>query len=141
MQVSRIDHVHIEVFDRESAADWYERVLGLKRHDALSFWAEEPMGPLVLQGGDGFPALSLFARGCKETSRDNTVAFRFDGKSFLDFCDNLEILQLKAKFGGMLTRADIVDHEVSWSLYFLDPDQNLIEVTTYDYSEIQQALF
>lgn len=140
MQVQRIDHVHIEVSDREIAADWYKETLGLERHKDLQSWAEDPMGPLILQGGDGHPALSLFARGRKEPTRDSTIAFRVDGASFLQFCDSLDSLKLKAKSGGVLTRADVVDHDVSWSLYFLDIDQNRIEVTTYDYGKVQEAL-
>ncbi|MEM9732763.1 MAG: VOC family protein [Pseudomonadota bacterium] len=139
MQVLRIDHVHIEVSDREQAADWYGRVLGLKRHNDLTSWADDPMGPLTLQGGDGYPALSLFARSCEKPTRDNTIAFRVDANSFLKFLNRLQVLQLQTKTGGLLTRADVVDHALSWSLYFFDPDQNRIEVTTYDYDEVQQA--
>ncbi len=31
MRVERIDHVHVEVADRDRAADWYARVLGVTR--------------------------------------------------------------------------------------------------------------
>lgn len=140
MQVQRIDHVHIEVSDRETAADWYKKVLGLERHKQLQSWAEDPMGPLILQGGDGYPTLSLFARDCKESTRDSTIAFRVDGKGFLEFCENLDAFKLKATSGGVLTHTDVVDHEASWSVYFFDLDQNRIEVTTYDYSQVKQAV-
>ena len=60
MRVIRIDHVHIEVSDRETAAEWYTRVLGLERRQSLARWAVDPKGPLVLQAGDGHPALSIF---------------------------------------------------------------------------------
>lgn len=140
MQVQRIDHVHIEVSDRETAADWYKKVLGLERHKQLQSWAEDPMGPLILQGGDGHPTLSLFARDCKEPTRDSTIAFRVDGKGFLEFCESLDALKLKATSGGVLTRTNVVDHEVSWSVYFLDLDQNRIEVTTYDYNQVRKVI-
>ena len=140
MQVTRIDHVHLEVSDRDSAADWYEMVLGLKRHPELASWTEDPMGPLIMQGGDGFPTLSLFKRDFKEVSRDSTIAFRVDGKSFLNFLDEIKSLKLKTTAGGLLTRKDVVDHDLSWSLYFLDPDKNRIEITTYDYETVKTSL-
>jgi len=69
-----------------------------------------------------------------------TVAFRVDGKGFLEFCESLDALKLKATSGGVLTRTNVVDHEVSWSVYFLDLDQNRIEVTTYDYDQVRKAV-
>jgi catechol 2,3-dioxygenase-like lactoylglutathione lyase family enzyme len=140
MRVVRIDHVHLEVSDRDKAADWYETVLGLERHPDLAAWAEDPMGPLIMQGGDRFPTLSLFKREFKEVSRDSTVAFRIDGQSFIRFLDDVASLNLKANTGGTVTRNDVVDHDMSWSMYFLDPDLNRIEITTYDYETVKQAL-
>jgi catechol 2,3-dioxygenase-like lactoylglutathione lyase family enzyme len=140
MQVSRIDHVHLEVADRLVAAAWYELVLGLKRHSALESWANDPMGPLILEGGDGYPALSLFARDAKGASRDTTIAFRVSGEEFLAFSNDIERLNLKNEAGKIVTKADIVDHELSWSIYFLDPDENRLEVTTYDYGIVANGI-
>lgn len=140
MQAVRIDHVHLEVADRDAAADWYERVLGLVRHPALAAWAEDPMGPLVLAGGDGFPTLSLFARTPTPVSRDTTVAFRVSGDDFLAFREQLDGSGLKDGSGHPLTQDDLVDHGLSWSLYFVDPDGNRIELTTYDRDRVAAAL-
>lgn len=139
MQALRIDHVHLEVADRDAAAEWYARVLGLARHPTLARWAEDPMGPLILAGGDGFPTLSLFARAPKQVSRDTTVAFRVSGHDFLSFCDRLAELRLQDRDGKAVTRADTVDHGLSWSIYFLDPDGNRLELTTYDHADVAAA--
>jgi len=140
MQAIRIDHVHLEVSDRQEAADWYEDVLGLKRFQTLKSWADDPMGPLILACGDGFPALSLFAREFKDTSRDTTIAFRVSGDDFVKFCGRLETLKLKNEAQKTVTNIDVVDHDFSWSLYFLDPYENRIEVTTYDYDLVAGKL-
>lgn len=139
MQVSDIDHVHFEVRDRDVAAEWYRRILGLVRHERLASWAEDPMGPLILATVDMKPLLSLFTRECQASSRDTTIAFRVSGQEFLDFLVELPSLKLTRRSGGQLTAADLVDHDLSWSLYFVDPDGNRLEVTTYDYDNVRNA--
>lgn len=136
MKARRIDHVHVEVRDRDAAAGWYRRVLGLERHAGLAGWADDPMGPLILSAGDGEPALSLFRRGCAPASRDTTIAFRYSGADFLRFIAALPELRLNHDTGRLLTAADIEDHGLSWSFYFNDPDGNRIEVTCYDYDMV-----
>ncbi|MEM8795347.1 MAG: VOC family protein [Pseudomonadota bacterium] len=139
MQALRIDHVHVEVAERDKAADWYHQTLGLRRHAPLAEWAKHPTGPLILEGGDGHPTLALFAREAREVSRDATIAFRVTGDDFLAFLGKLDVLDLKDDKGQELTRADIVDHGRAWSIYFADPDQNRLEVTTYDYAVVANA--
>ena len=140
MQVIRIDHVHLEVADRETAADWYHHVLGLTRYEGFESWADDPMGPLILAGGDGYPALSLFAREFKNVSRDATIAFRVSGEDFLKFRDRVDGLELLNKSGNPVTRQDVEDHTLSWSIYFCDLNQNWLEITTYDYELVADAL-
>ena len=136
MTVEGIDHVHLEVADRDAAALWYARVLGLWRDARLASWAEDPMGPLILSTAGGSPALALFAREAVPPSRDATIAFRMSGEAFVAFLDRLPDLALPGRAGRILAREDVVDHGQSWSLYFPDPDGNRIEVTTYDRREV-----
>ncbi|PID35840.1 MAG: hypothetical protein CR993_08205 [Rhodobacterales bacterium] len=131
MQIQRIDHVHLEVSDREAAAEWYGRVLGLIRSKELAPWADDPMGPLVLAAPDGTPLLSLFARPAKPTSRDATIAYRTSAADFKAFLASLP-RELKNTRGKTLTAQDVVDHDLSHSIYFLDPDENRIELTCYE---------
>ncbi|WP_162246992.1 VOC family protein [Rhizobium sp. Root1220] len=140
MRALKIDHVHIEVRDRDAAADWYQRTLGLVRYKQLASWADDKNGPLILSAGDGNPALSLFRRDCGALSRDATIAFRVSGEQFVAFMDELSDLRLLHRSGKILSRGDVVDHALSWSLYFLDPDENRLEVTSYDYAQIAGAV-
>lgn len=132
MTVERVDHVHVEVSDRDTAALWYGDVLGLRRDPALAVWAEHPSGPLILCAGDGRPALALFRRDPAAPSRDSTVAFRIDGEGFRAFLERLPALGLVSRSGEPVSAAEVVDHGLARSLYFVDPDANPIEVTTYD---------
>lgn len=122
MKIEGIDHVHIEVAERDRAAKWYARVLGLVRHERLAVWADDPMGPLILATQSGAPVLSLFTRGCAAPSRDATIAYRVGGESFLRFLEGLPSDDVRRKDGTALTPADAVDHDLSWSIYFADPD-------------------
>lgn len=131
-RVLGIDHVHVEVADRETAADWYRRVLGLVRDPAFDDWAADPMGPMMLSTPAGEPVLALFARDAKPSSRDSTVAFRVSGPAFRSFLGRLPSLGLVHRSGRPLAGDDVVDHGLSRSIYFPDPDGNPIEITTYD---------
>lgn len=137
--VEAIDHVHLEVRDREDAADWYADILGLKRHAPFAAWADDPNGPLFLATASGASALALFSRPIQPGNRDSTVAFRLSGESFLAFLDELLRLNLRGFDGRRLVRDDAVDHGLSWSIYFVDPDGNRLEITTYDYAMVRKG--
>lgn len=125
-----IDHVHVHVADRTAAERWYARVLGLVRHPDLAFWAADG-GPLTLHAGGGVH-LALFERrpaGAAAT----TVAFGVDGEAFLHWREHLALA-----LGSGPPQA--VDHQVSWSLYFSDPDGNPYEITTHEHALVKAAL-
>ncbi|MEM1387089.1 MAG: hypothetical protein AAF748_02470 [Pseudomonadota bacterium] len=140
MRIEGIDHVHIEVADRAAATAWYSDVLGLVPEPSLARWADDPGGPLILGVPGVGPALSLFERAPRQTRRDSTVAFRLRAQAFLRFLDSLSTRTLRTKQGARLTRDHIVDHGLSWSIYFVDLDENPLELTTYDYTCVARAL-
>ena len=140
MEIAGLDHVHMEVRDREAAADWYGSVLGLVPHKELSVWSDDPMGPLILATPAGAPTLSLFARECATPSRDATVALRVSGEGFLSFIRRLPIEGVATRAGQALQATDVVDHDLSWSIYFSDPDGNALELTSYDYEAVKAGL-
>ncbi|MEM8592529.1 MAG: hypothetical protein AAGF13_08380 [Pseudomonadota bacterium] len=140
MEVLGLDHVHLEVRDRAQAAEWFGRVLGLVPHAPFALWAKDPLGPLILATPAGAPTLSLFEREALPPTRDATVALRVNGKGFLTFLERLKELDLKHSDGDRLTRQHVIDHEFSWSIYFVDPWDNRLEITTYDYNAVARAV-
>lgn len=138
MSVS-IDHIHVFVGDQYEAAEWYRRVLGLEIVTEHEHWAKDG-GPLTISGDGGGSGIALFARPSEKSLNQSTVAFRLGGEEFIEFTGRLEALDLKMRDGEPLNGGKISDHGESWSLYFLDPWGNPIEVTTYDYEQVGSGL-
>ena len=129
--VDGLDHVHLAVRDRQEAAAWYARVLGLVVAPEHAAWAEDPQGPLFLSTPGGAHCLALSQRQ-PETAGDHTVAFRTGGAAFASFRDGLARLDLWDRHGAPIGPGDVVDHGGAVSLYFCDPDGNRVELTTYE---------
>ena len=124
-----IDHIHVYVRDRAAAETWYSQVLGFSRVQELEFWAPNG-GPLTIQNGSGSIHIALFERERREYR--STIAFSASATEFLAWQSHL------ASELGHEVKA--VDHDVSWSLYFPDPDGNPYEITSYEYAELSSHL-
>ena len=94
--------------------------------ESLAFWAPAG-GPLTLANASGTIHLALFERPAAAKCR-STIAL---GTS----AEGLHAWQrhLASELGKEPAR---VDHQVSWSIYFEDPDGNPYEITTYDYDAL-----
>ena len=123
-----IDHVHLYVPCRDEAADWYRQVLNFRVVEKLLFWAT-PSGPLTLEDSSGRIHLALFERPNPDAS--SALAFGADGEAFLDWRSHLQSHGLEVRLS---------DHQVSWSLYFHDPYNNLHEISTFDYATVATAV-
>lgn len=126
MKITKIDHVHVYVEDIKLAERWYHDVLGFTRDDALYFWFEQG-GPLVVRNNGA--SLSLFLR--KNQPPGYTIAFAVDAVAFFDLITVLNARNIPFT---------VCDHDVSMSLYFSDPDDNKIELTSYDYIQAKKVL-
>jgi len=50
-------------------------------------------------------------------------------------------LAWRAHLASVLPRApELQDHQISWSMYFSDPDGNPYEITSYDYASLEPSL-
>ena len=124
-----IDHIHVFVSDRLAAQAWYAAVLGLKPVPELAFWATNG-GPLTLGDATGSIHVALFeapARPCR-----STIALSVPADAFPAWQQHL---------AAQLSReVKAVDHQVSWSLYFADPDGNPWELTCYEHAAVAPLL-
>ena len=127
--LERIDHVHVYVADRAAALPWYASVLGFAPLPELEFWAADG-GPLTVSNRSGTIHLALFERGA-QTCR-STIALAADAAGFLAWRTHLE-----AVLGQPMAA---VDHQVSWSMYFADPDANPFEITSDEYAVLAPLL-
>ena len=141
-KVLQIDHVELFVPDRYDAAKWYEHVLGLQIVREAESWAVGG-GPLMISSDGGSTKLALFEgqpTPSAETAAFRRVAFRVTGDGFVQFLRRLPELQLLDSRGRHLTASAVVDHQMSHSIYFVDPYSHLLEVTTYDHNHVSAAL-
>jgi catechol-2,3-dioxygenase len=127
--LERVDHVHVFVSDRMASEQWYAKAMGLRRVKELEFWAADG-GPLTIANPSGTIHLALFERPADRCR--STIAFAADAAQFAEW---------RAHLSESLARPiDPVDHQVSWSLYFSDPDGNPFEITSYDYAALASKL-
>lgn len=141
-RVQQVDHIELYVPDQYEAARWYERVLGLEIVPDAEFWAEEG-GPLMLSSDGGSTKLALF-QGDPPSFVPPTgfqrVAFRVTGDGLFQFLSVVEDQAVFTNRGEPVHRLEIVDHDVSYSVYFCDPYGNRYEVTTYEYDHVSGRL-
>lgn len=127
--LDRIDHIHVYVADREISEQWYDDVLGLSRVPELERWAADG-GPLTVANEAGTIHLALFER--KPQPSRSTVAFGVTAAEFVAWRKHLE--------AALDEPPKIEDHQLSWSLYFSDPDGNPYEITTFEYAGVEQLV-
>ncbi|ABF40327.1 Glyoxalase/bleomycin resistance protein/dioxygenase [Candidatus Koribacter versatilis Ellin345] len=119
-KAQHIDHVEVLVSDLPRSAKWYEEVLGLK---PMGKWDPEPW-----MIGAGTSKLALFKAELPRTDAGSEahwhrVAWHTDAAGFQGAQQHLKAL-------GIAFRGP-VDHGVSDSIYFNDPDGNPLEITFY----------
>jgi catechol 2,3-dioxygenase-like lactoylglutathione lyase family enzyme len=134
MDLEGIDHVALSVRDIERAAQWYIDVLGFKPL-YKGMWDGVPVFI-----GKGTTALALFPVRSSESSRHTAdslsrtsdgppdirmlhLAMRANRKNFLTAQEELKRRGIEFEFR---------DHEISHSIYFRDPDDHHLEITTYE---------
>ncbi len=142
-RVDQLDHVELFVPDRNEAARWYGRVLGLVVLPEYEQWAKSLQGPLMISSDGGSTKLALFQgtpQGSRPTAGFQLVAFRVRAPSFTRFLERLSSLALTDHRGQRVTSDLVVDHGRAFSIYFSDPCGHRLELTTYDYDEMSRKI-
>ena len=131
MPVEGLDHVAITVADVEATVEWYQRVLGAEPL-LLDLWREGKVPVVLLQIGAS--RLSVHAAASPAaphahapTVGANDICFRYGGPVS-------EILSLLETNGVGVVDGPVPrpasNGERGQSVYFRDPDDNLLELLT-----------
>lgn len=118
--IDAVDHVHVYVDDVLAAAAWYRKFLGFEHDAAFTEWYAQG-GPYVIRCGAA--ALSLFQRSSPKPG--NTIAFAIQAT---------KLRALLARVEQSTLAYTVVDHHLTWSIYFDDLCANPLEVTCNDYA-------
>lgn len=136
-----VDHTHIYVKDHYETAKWFQKILGFEIVKKYESWADG--GPLSISADSGATKIALFKKenlSPSDLNRNHEVAFRLTTDEFLEFLENAKAMDVRNSEGNILSKKDIVDHELAFSIYFLDPDENRYEVTCYEVDKIKERL-
>ena len=124
LNFDRVDHFHLYVTDRDKAETWYQENLGFTRVKALEQWVAE--GPLTIANGDIH--LALFSN---KPPQKSAIAFGVSAPLFIKWQKHLTERNIKIL---------VMDHQLSWSIYFSDPDGNPFEITSFEYNALTELL-
>lgn len=126
-KLKAFDHIHVSVKDRKLAEQWYQDVLGFERVAEFEVWAADG-GPLTIANAQGNIHLALFE---SDTVQNTVIAFSVNAENFFAWIEHLKDKDMPVK---------IIDHDLSWSIYFKDPDGNPFEITTYEYDSVHSYM-
>jgi catechol 2,3-dioxygenase-like lactoylglutathione lyase family enzyme len=123
LEINFLDHVAIRVIDLEVSVDWYEKVLGLKRHQPAE-WGEYPIFMLSNKSGIALFPANENDKQINLTSKNVKIdhfAFNVNKKNFE---------KAKKRFAALNLQFNIQDHHYFHSIYTKDPDGHIVELTT-----------
>ena len=123
MRLRRLDHVSLNVSDRPRSIAWYRDVLGLEQRGE----ARRDDWPVFM--GELGACVALF-QAQVETAERETESTGLRHVAFMVDRDDLASAQTRLGEHGVDFRFE--DHGNAHSIYFPDPDGNVIELTTYE---------
>jgi len=123
VELRRLDHVSLNVGDRPRSIAWYRDVLGLEQRGT----PHRDDWPVFM--GDFGACVALFQAQVESPNRAReSTGLRH--VAFMVGRDDLAAAQERLRERGVEFRFE--DHGNAHSVYFSDPDGNVIELTSYD---------
>ena len=122
-EIEFLDHVAIRVKDLKVSAEWYEKVLGLKKYQ-MSQWGDSPVFMLANKSG-----IALFPANLSDKELDlKSKNIKIDHFAFNVTRENFE--KAKKRYEKLKLDFNIQDHFYFHSIYTTDPDGHTVELTT-----------
>jgi len=123
IEIEFLDHVAIRVKDLKVSADWYDKVLGLKKYQ-MSEWGDFPVFMLANKSG-----IALFPANTSDTELDlKSKNIKIDHFVFNVTKENFD--KAKKRYMDLNLEYNILDHYYFQSIYTKDPDGHTVELTT-----------
>jgi len=123
-KINFLDHVAIRVKDINASAEWYEKVLGLKKYQ-LPEWGPFPV--FMLAGKTG---IALFPANQDHPTLDqNSRNVKIDHFAFN--VSNEDFEKAKKHYETINLEYGFQDYHYFHSIYTKDPDGHVVELTTF----------
>jgi catechol 2,3-dioxygenase-like lactoylglutathione lyase family enzyme len=123
IDIEFLDHVAIRVSDIEKSVLWYEKVLGLKKHQKPE-WGDFPIFMMVNKTGIALFPANLEDKEIDPVSRN----VKIDHFAFHVSLENFE--RAKRRYEELDLEFTIENHHYFHSIYTRDPDGHVVELTT-----------
>jgi len=129
-QIEFLDHVAINVVDLDLSANWYEKVLGLKKYK-LEKWGEFPVYMFSNKSG-----IALFPANLQDDPiNPNSNHIKIDHFAFHVTKENLE--NAIRNYEALGLEFEVKDHHYFMSVYTKDPDGHVVELTSLKVDEAE----
>lgn len=123
LKINFLDHVAISVSNIKKSVEWYEEVIGLKKH-IIPEWGDYPI--MMLAGKTGlaiFPANSIEYKSQKTLDDIRIKHFAFN-------VDETNFELAKERFKSLEIPFSLQDHHYFNSIYLKDLDGHEVELTS-----------
>ncbi|GEP42549.1 VOC family protein [Brevifollis gellanilyticus] len=122
MNLEQIDHIALRCASPEATKEWYISTLGFE-HVYPGLWSGSP---IVLRLGSTLITLFPEKENAPPSASGRAWHLALRAATYADF------QEAQTELRGKDISFQFQDHQISHSIYFIDPNGFLLEITTYD---------